>query len=339
MSEIAAAEPNPVLQRIGVGLWTMRTTALAPRNRIAEYRAFRDDAALAERLGFHSIWSAEHRIWYDGWCPAPLHAQASALAGTKRLRFGNAVLLAPQHDPAVLARTAGELDRLSGGRVDLGLGLGHRDAEFDALGLRRDERGKRMDQTLETCERIWAGLEGDPPTVQRPGPQVWIGGMARRAIERASSRGYNLILPQTLYPRELASVVQDVRSRSQAGVIGTLRDLWVEGNPAKAKSFRQRFAHHFHEEAGSWWILKGRPAFESPQALARQMGRIVGSALIGSPQEVAEGMRALLQAGAEFFTLRINFDMASDSELREQLHQIAETLPPLLIDAIPGSSR
>lgn len=100
---MTSGSSEAVLQRIGVGLWTMRTTALSPRNRVADYRGFREDAVLAEQLGFHSIWSAEHCIWYDGWRPAPLHAQASAAAVTHRLRFGNAVLLAPQHDPGVLA--------------------------------------------------------------------------------------------------------------------------------------------------------------------------------------------------------------------------------------------
>lgn len=65
------------------------------------------------------------------------------------------------------------------------------------------------------------------------------------------------------------------------------------------------------------------------------MGRIVDSALIGSPDEVAAGLRALLEAGAEFLTLRINFDMVEQAELREQLQRIAATLPPLLADVVP----
>jgi alkanesulfonate monooxygenase SsuD/methylene tetrahydromethanopterin reductase-like flavin-dependent oxidoreductase (luciferase family) len=313
----------------------MRSMAFSPRNHVADYRGFREEAMLAERLGFHSIWGAEHRIWYDGWCPAPLHAQASAAAVTERLRFGNAVLLAPQHDPFVLARAAADLDRLSGGRVELGIGLGHRDAEFDALGLRRDRRGRRMDEALDALAAVWSGEHGDPPPVQRPGPPVWIGGMAQRALERATSRGHNLILPQTLYPEELRRVVDELRSATPGpGVIGTLRDFWIEPDPARAKAFRARYAQHFREEAGSWWVLKGTPAFQAPEALERQMRRIVDSALIGSPGEVAGGLRALLKAGADFLTLRINFDMVGQAELREQLHRIAETLPPLLADAI-----
>ena len=102
-------QPAAALGRIGLGLWTMRSTAFHPRNRPAAYAAFVDDAVLTERLGFHSIWTAEHRHWYDGWAPAPLHAQASAIAATSRLRFGHAVMLLAQHDAVALGRRADDL--------------------------------------------------------------------------------------------------------------------------------------------------------------------------------------------------------------------------------------
>ena len=144
-----------ILGKLGVGLWTMQSTATAPENRVAAYRRFIADSEFVESRGLHSIWTAEHRAWYDGWCPALLHAQAAAAARTSRLRFGNAMLLLPQHDPLALARSVATLDRLSGGRVDLGVGLGYRDAEFDALGLRRDQRGRLMEEALSQLANEW----------------------------------------------------------------------------------------------------------------------------------------------------------------------------------------
>src|SRR5690606_36983751 len=105
-------------------------------------------AVLAERLGLHSLWTGEHRGWYDGWCPAPIHALAHAAAATRTLHLGTAMLLAPQHDPAALADAEATFAGLLGDRLELGVGLGYRDAEFDALGLRRDRRGRIMDETL-----------------------------------------------------------------------------------------------------------------------------------------------------------------------------------------------
>ncbi|MCW3062985.1 MAG: hypothetical protein JWN32_157 [Solirubrobacterales bacterium] len=324
-SDVSAAG---VLDRVGLGLWTMRSMALVPRNRVADYRAFGDDAELAERLGFHSIWTAEHRIWYDGWCPSPLHALAMVAGRTTRLHLGTAVLLAPQHDPAVLAEESAALHRLSGGRLELGVGLGHRDVEFDAFGLRRDRRGRRMDEALDTL-------------AEHPGPPIWIGGMATPALERAATRNHNVLLPQTLTPDAIRRAVATVRGHDGwTGTVGAMRDLWIEPDPVRARALRERFRRFFLEEAG-WWVLKGRPAFEAPDALDAQMDRIVGSALIGSPDEVAQRLRELLEAGAEFLCLRINFDMVEHAELQEQMHRVAEDLPQLLADAmaLAGAAR
>src|SRR6202000_209066 len=91
-----------ILRRIGLGLWTVRSMASWPRHAVGGFSELVDDALLAQELGFHSIWSAEHRIWYDGWCPAPLLALAHVAGATDRLRLGTAVLLASQHDPISL---------------------------------------------------------------------------------------------------------------------------------------------------------------------------------------------------------------------------------------------
>jgi len=312
--------PDP-LSRIGLGLWTMRSMALAPRNRVADYRAFGDDAALAERLGFHSIWSAEHRIWYDGWCPAPLHALAYAAGRTTTLRLGTAVALPTQHDPDAFADAALVLDRVSGERVELGVGLGHRDAEFDALGLRRDRRGRRMDAALDA---LAAG----------PSPPIWIGGMAAPALGRAATRGLNVLLPQTLSPDAIRRAIATLRGHDGwTGRVGTMRDVWIEADPESAASLRQRYRRFFLEEAG-WWVLKGKPAFDVPDLLDAQMDRAAGAAVIGSPDQVASGLRELLEAGSEFLMLRINFDMVEHAELQEQIHRLAEDLPSLLAGAV-----
>jgi alkanesulfonate monooxygenase SsuD/methylene tetrahydromethanopterin reductase-like flavin-dependent oxidoreductase (luciferase family) len=324
-------ENSTALSRIGLGLWTMRSMALWPRHGVAGFREFADDAILAEQLGFHSIWSAEHRIWYDGWCPAPLLALAHVAGVTERLRLGTAVLLAPQHSPGSLARTAATLDRVSGGRLDLGIGLGHRDVEFDAFGLRRDRRGRMMDAALAEMPRIWSGEEGDAPPVQPGGPAIWIGGMAPRALERAVKGNYNLLLPQTLAPERIRELLDDLRGRGWTGTAGAMRDLWIEPEPARAQEMRHRLTHGFTEEAG-WWVLKGEHAFEVPDLLDRQLGRVIGAAVIGGPDEVAERLRALLDAGVGFLCLRINLDIADHAELRAQMRRVAAELPPRLAD-------
>ena len=323
-------DPRSALGRIGLGLWTMRSTAFHPRNRTAAYAAYVEDAVLAERLGFHSVWTAEHRYWYDGWAPAPLHAQASAIAATTRLRFGHAVMLLAQHDAVALGRALTTFDRLSGGRLEFGAGLGHRDVEFDAHGRRRDQRGKLMDSGLRTLGEVWGGEHGDEPPVQRPGPPVWIGGLAPRALERAAEHGHGVMLPQTLRARELHTIAEELRARDPAPrAIGTLRDVWLEDDPRAAERMRRLHELQFTEEAG-FWILRGRPAYESPELLAKQLRRVTDAALIGGAEQVAGGLRSLFEAGAEFLVLRIQFDMVSHAAIREQIHRLGERLPALL---------
>ena len=99
---------------IGVGLWTMRSLAGAPGASPALYRALREEAALAEELGYHSLWIAEHHFWYDGWCPSPLVAAASALAATTRLHIATGVNLAALRDPDELAAEVAWLQSTSG---------------------------------------------------------------------------------------------------------------------------------------------------------------------------------------------------------------------------------
>ena len=306
-----------MIAQLGLGLWTLQSSATGPANVTALYRRFAEDAVLADQLGFHSVWAAEHRLWYDGFCPALLHAEAFVAARTTRIRLGQAMLIGPQHDPAGLAHNAATLRQLSGDRLELGLGLGHRDAEFDALGLRRDRRGRRMEEEI---------LDAVEPV----GARIWLGGMAQPTLERAARRGHSLMLPQTLFTQELGPLVEEYRSLGGTGTIGIMRDTWVEPDRVRARRAIDRIVAHYLEEAGAWWVLKGTVGFDNPDQLERQRQRIVAAAAVGSAQQVAERLNADIAAGAEIFALRLCFDFVSQSELREQLHRVAEEVAPLL---------
>lgn len=309
-----------MIAQLGVGLWTLQSSATAPANSTALYRRFAEAAVLADELGFHSVWAAEHRLWYDGFCPALLHAEAFVAAQTKQIRLGQAMLIGPQHDPAGLARNARTLQQLSGDRLELGLGLGHRDAEFDALGLRRDRRGRRLEEdVLDAVEPV--------------GARIWLGGMARPTLERAARRGHSLMLPQTLFTAELGPLLAEYHGLGGSGTVGIIRDTWIEPDRSRSRRASDRIVAHYLEEAGAWWVLKGAVGFENPAQLARQRERILAAAVIGSAEQVAERLRADIAAGVEIFCLRLCFDFVTQNELREQLHRVAEEVAPLLEDA------
>ena len=306
------------LDTLGIGLWTLQSSTTRPGNPTAIYRRFADAAEHADALGFHSVWAAEHRLWYDGFCPQLLHAQAFAAARTTRLRLGQAMLIGPQHDPAALARSAETLQAITGGRLELGLGLGHRDAEFDALGLRRDRRGRMLEPVLDAVEGL--------------GARLWLGGMASTTLARAARRGAGLLLPQTMHVDELGPLLEEYRGVGGTGPIGLLRDVWIEPDPVLAAPVRERVVSHYLEEAGAWWVLKGTVGFGNPEQLARQRARIEGTVTVGGADDVAARLRADRAAGIELHCLRVVYDFTPADALHAQLERLAAELPPLLGD-------
>ncbi len=171
----------------------------------------------AEAAGFESVWGGEHVVLpstiespypysADGKIPAepdtpipdPLIWLAFAAAAAPTLRLGTCILIVPQRNPLVLAKELATLDRLSGGRVELGLGVGWLREEFDALGVPWERRGARNDEYIEAMRALWAGPHAEfhgefvdfEPVTCSPRPvqeriPVIVGGDTDRAISRA----------------------------------------------------------------------------------------------------------------------------------------------------------
>jgi probable F420-dependent oxidoreductase len=129
----------------------------------------------------------------------------SFLAGiTSRIRFTNSILLAALRRPIVLAKAAATLDVLSGGRLDLGVGVGWQREEYDAAGLDFDARGRLLDHTLEVCRLLWREPRASyssaapelsfeeihlmPKPVQPGGVPVWVSGTVNRGAMRRLAR-------------------------------------------------------------------------------------------------------------------------------------------------------
>ncbi|MEV4085744.1 LLM class flavin-dependent oxidoreductase, partial [Nonomuraea fuscirosea] len=120
--------------------------------------ARRADAGPYVRIG------VPDRIVYDN--PETVVMLAAMAAVTERIRVQSEVVLAPLRDPVLLAKQSATLDRLSGGRFTLGLAVGAREDDFQAVGADYAGRGRRMDEQLATMRHIWAG----EPVVDGVGP-------------------------------------------------------------------------------------------------------------------------------------------------------------------------
>ena len=168
-------------------------------------------AESAERLGYSSLWTFQRLlspVTPEGqqWLPPAYHSVldpftvlAFAAARTRRVRLGVAVVNAPFYPPALLAKIATTVDRLSGGRLDLGLGLGWMPEEFRAVGASMDGRGAQLVDTIAALREVWAdgvvSLDGAsagtpqpvmaPSPLQTPRPPLLLGGSAPAALRRA----------------------------------------------------------------------------------------------------------------------------------------------------------
>src|ERR671930_86284 len=125
------------------------------------YERVRETAVAAERMGFHSVWVSDHFFLslarYGGGDELygslePLTTLGALAVDTGRLRLGTLVLGAPFRPPAILAKMATAIDLLSGGRLDLGIGAGWYEDEFNAFGYGFGEAGERFEILEETLQ-------------------------------------------------------------------------------------------------------------------------------------------------------------------------------------------
>jgi probable F420-dependent oxidoreductase len=175
-----------------------------------------------EGRGFESIWLPEHVVLFDdygssypysadGRLPSgpdagmlePLNALTFLAAVTDRVRLGTGICLVPQRNPVYTAKAVTDLDSLSGGRVDFGVGIGWLREEFEAVAMPFEKRGARTDEHLAVMKTLWCDevseFHGElydlnpcrmyPKPVQSPHPPIHIGGESDAALRRVARLG------------------------------------------------------------------------------------------------------------------------------------------------------
>jgi probable F420-dependent oxidoreductase len=159
-------------------------------------------------------------------------AYLSYLAGrTERVRLGTHVYLMGLRHPFVAARAVQTLDVVSGGRAEVGVGAGWLESECRAAGIDFGARGRRLDETLAVCKRLWTDPEVEhhgeffefepvvfePKPVQRPWPPIHVGGESEAALRRAAREGDGWIGLEHTVASVKAPVARLRRLRAEAG--------------------------------------------------------------------------------------------------------------------------
>ncbi|MDT5217305.1 MAG: hypothetical protein QOK18_5544 [Mycobacterium sp.] len=289
--------------------------------------AFKDYLARAEELGFEGGWTLEQTI---GAAPliAPMELLAYAAACTTRLRLGVAVLITSLHDPLQLAATATAVDRLSHGRLDLGVAPGGGFRQFAAFGVERKTFISSFTEGLELMKAAWSDeprvtyhgrfrdvddLPIEPKPVQRPHPPIWFGANAPAALARAVRLGDAFLGAGSSTTEAFVGAVATIRrelDEQRRGpaqfTIGKRVYLMVDDDAGRA---RERVL------AGLHGIYGDMPGIESVP-------------VSGTPSDVIRGLRAVIEAGAEMILLNpVGETVAEDREQMERL--AAEVLPEL----------
>ena len=219
---------------IGVTAWDMGLPGTAEQ--------FAGQAERAEALGLDSFWLPEFHFDEGVPLPQPLLPLAAVAARTRRLRVGTGSYLLPIRHPVQVAEEVAVLDRLSAGRVILGVGRGYRAGLFDAFDVAAKEKRDRFERALDAMVAAWAGepvgWEDDRPVrlvprpVQDPHPPIWVAAFGPRALEQAGRLG----LPY------FASPIESIEAL--AGNFARFGEAWAAAGtaaPAEAPIMRTTF--------------------------------------------------------------------------------------------------
>ena len=181
----------------------------------------RDAVQLVESKGIDSIWLPEHVLFFPDYASTypysssgripgdpegildPFTAMTFIASATQKVRLGTGICLVPQRQPIYTAKMVADVDYLSGGRVDFGVGIGWLKEEFDSLGVAFEQRAQLCDEYIDAMKALWSPgiseFEGptvsitpchfNPKPVQRPHPPIFFGGESRPAMRRLARQG------------------------------------------------------------------------------------------------------------------------------------------------------
>ncbi|MGE0718811.1 MAG: LLM class flavin-dependent oxidoreductase [Alphaproteobacteria bacterium] len=316
-----------------------------------------EQAVLAEQLGFHTVWFAEHHFANLGMCPSPLLMAAHAAARTTRIRIGTGVVVLPFYNPMRLVDEIAYVDVLSGGRLTLGVGSGSHRHEFAGLGVPIAEARARFEEALDVLD---IGLAGDsieyhgryvdvPQSflplrpIQKPMP-LYLAGLAKdpAMVARVARRGYVPFLSAMWMPAAAVAAVRATYDDARRAIgldpaacpFAIQRLVHVAEDPADARDVAERaiFTHRIVAalKAGNGRFDGGyvqedaHPGDPTPED-------VLAKAMIGPPERIA----ALLQedidlVGPTHLSLFMSFGGLEHRRVRRSMERFAREVLPLL---------
>ncbi len=241
----AAADPGPGGWQPVLDLAKAADAAGVDKVVVSDHVVFGENLEAYGEPGLGGMAGGRQPTGPDGHWLEPTTVLTALGAITSNLRLGNNILLAALRRPVILAKSLATLDVLTGGRVDLGVGVGWQAEEYEAAGLDFAERGAQLDHTLAVCQALWGSCPADfsddqlefsriymqPQPVQTGGVPVWVSGTVNpRAMRRLARFGAGWIPWGDYMGGDMASHIDQMREAvsgfdrdpSGIGVVGTL---------------------------------------------------------------------------------------------------------------------
>jgi alkanesulfonate monooxygenase SsuD/methylene tetrahydromethanopterin reductase-like flavin-dependent oxidoreductase (luciferase family) len=215
-----------------------------------------EQGEIAEKMGFDSFWLPESHFAGEASIPSPLMLLATIAARTSNIKLGSTSYLLPIRHPIQAAEEVAVLDRISNGRVILGVGRGFQDAMFTVFNIPTKDKRKLFKANLQTMKDAWAGkpiafnedgseITLSPLPTQKPHPPIWVAAFGPLAIKQAGSLG----LPYIASPAEtLASLIEKYgqhhghatdAGHEKINTIPVMRTLFISSNKKLVDSIRE----------------------------------------------------------------------------------------------------
>ena len=322
-----------------------------------QYRAFIDYVLEAEQLGFHSVFLVEHHFTGFNQVSASISLLTYLAAKTSVLRLGTAVTVLPWHNPVLLAEQAATLDLLSNGRFDFGVGKGYRWSEFAGFCIAPEEAEERFAEALEVIKKAWTSrgrfshhgkrwnfenVVVEPSPLTRPHPPMWMAAGSDGGIKWAASQDFRLLLDQFCDADLAGSRIRTYRdaltargAKFEPTAVGLTRALHVALDAKQRERAHQQRAQFLRHVAALTNDPRGRTTLAIPSNDADMRAGTERSALIGTPGEIVDRLKALEKQGVGYVLM---LDVGGDPEAlrvfaREVMPEFRKSPAPLAVAA------
>jgi alkanesulfonate monooxygenase SsuD/methylene tetrahydromethanopterin reductase-like flavin-dependent oxidoreductase (luciferase family) len=336
----------------------------------AVYDSALEQMLAAEALGYHSVWIAEHHFNDYGLCPAPPVLAAFVAARTTTLRLGMGVSLLPLHHPVDLAEQLAVLDVVSGGRLDVGIGRGGTLQDYQTFQSDRADARARVEEGIAVMQQSWRGAPFDfqgrfhsaerlhvrPRPVQQPHPPLYVASNSEDSVLSAARLGLPTLssffvpIPELQRRHRLYREVAIAAGRSGTEIDGLARQAWgmrvVHVAPTRDEALRAIESPFMGYQRKMAILRSDSTGGSLPNSFDRSMLHLrpfeeyvdAGWTLIGSPDEVRDGLQRYLEATGyrRVLLLMAVPGLPTDLALRSMHLFAAEVAPALAPVASPA---